>query len=123
MFDNRKAFSSFSVDDLEAAKRFYSETLDLTVTESKEGLELHLTGGGEVFIYPKENHEAASFTVLNFAVSNIEKSVNDLRKQEVRFEQYEGELKTDEKGIHHNGGPKIAWFRDPARNILSVMEG
>ena len=122
MFENTKAFSSFSVDDLEAAKRFYGQTLDLNVSESEEGLELHLSGGGAVFLYPKPNHEAASFTVLNFPVSNIEKSVDDLTKRGVRFEQYEGELKTDQKGIHHNGGPKIAWFKDPAGNILSVLE-
>ena len=122
MFENTKAFSSFSVDDLEAAKRFYGQTLDLNVSESEEGLELRLAGGGAVFIYPKPNHEAASFTVLNFPVSNIEKSVDDLRKRGVRFEQYEGELKTDNKGIHHNAGPKIAWFKDPAGNILSVLE-
>jgi predicted enzyme related to lactoylglutathione lyase len=122
MFENTKAFSSFSVDDLEAAKRFYGKTLDLNIAESEQGLELHLTGGGAVFLYPKPNHQPASFTVLNFQVSDIEKSVDDLSKRGVRFEQYEGTLKTDKKGIHHNAGPKIAWFKDPAGNILSVLE-
>src|SRR5262245_43086454 len=122
MFENTKPFSSFSVDNLGAAKHFYGETLDLKVSESEEGLELHLAGGGEVFIYPKPNHAAASFTVLNFPVSNIERSVDDLRKRGVRFEQYEGELKTDKTGIHRDAGPKIAWFKDPAGNILSVVE-
>ena len=87
-----------------------------------EGLELHLDGGGEVFIYPKPNHEAATFTVLNFAVPDIAQSVDELRKRGVRFEQYGGEIQTDENGIHRNGGPKIAWFKDPAGNILSVLE-
>ena len=122
MFENTKSFSSFSVDNLEAAKRFYGKTLEMNLSESAEGLELHLDGGGEVFIYPKPNHEAATFTVLNFAVSNIERSVEELRKRGVRFEQYGGEIQTDEKGIHRNGGPKIAWFKDPAGNILSVLE-
>lgn len=122
MFEKTKSFSSFSVDDLEAAKRFYGKTLDIKVSEATEGLELHLDGGGEVFIYPKPNHEAASFTVLNFAVSNIEQSVDELRKRGVTFEHYDGEIQTDEKGIHRNGGPKIAWFKDPAGNILSVLE-
>jgi predicted enzyme related to lactoylglutathione lyase len=117
-----KAFSSFSVNDLDKAKQFYGQTLGLNISEAEEGLGIQLDGGGEVFLYTKPNHEAASFTVLNFAVTNIEQSVDDLRKQGVKFEQYGGELQTDEKGIHHNGGPKIAWFKDPAGNILSVLE-
>jgi predicted enzyme related to lactoylglutathione lyase len=122
MFKEAKAFSSFSVDDLIAAKRFYSQTLDLKLTESEEGLELKLAGGGSVFVYPKPNHKPATFTVLNFAVSNIEQSVDELKNRGVNFERYEGQLKTDEKGIHHNAGPRIAWFKDPAGNILSVLE-
>jgi predicted enzyme related to lactoylglutathione lyase len=122
MFENAKSFSSFSVDDLGAAKRFYGKTLEMNLSESAEGLELHLDGGGEVFIYPKPNHEAATFTVLNFAVSDIEQSVDELQKRGIRFEQYGGEIETDKKGIHRDGGPKIAWFKDPAGNILSVLE-
>ena len=122
MFENTKAFSSFSVNDLEAAKRFYGQTLDLNLSQSDEGLELHLDGGGQVFIYPKPNHQPATFTVLNFAVSNIDQSVDELRERGLNFEQYGGEIQTDEKGIHRNAGPKIAWFKDPAGNILSIVE-
>ena len=122
MFSVSKAFSSYSVNDLDKAKRFYGQTLGLNVSETEEGLDIELDGGGEVFLYPKPNHEPATFTVLNFAVSNIDKSVDELRKQGIRFEQYGGEIQTDEKGIHRDGGPKIAWFKDPAGNILSVLE-
>jgi hypothetical protein len=86
-------------------------------------LNLHLSGGGDVIIYPKPNHEPATFTVLNFPVDNIEEAVERLSSSGVRFEQYEGEIKTDEKGIHRDErGPAIAWFKDPAGNILSVLE-
>jgi catechol 2,3-dioxygenase-like lactoylglutathione lyase family enzyme len=126
MFKNTKAFSSFSVDDLEKAKEFYGQTLGLEVSETKEGLGLRLAGGIEVFLYPKPNHEAATFTVLNFQVDDIEQAVDQLRGQGVQFESYEGELKTDEKGIFRGAargeGPNIAWFTDPAGNILSVIE-
>ena len=123
MFKNTKAFSSFSSDDVKKAKEFYEETLGLTVKETEEGLDLSLAGGGSVFIYPKPSHEPATFTVLNFMVDNIEQSVEALGKLGVRFEQYEGEIKTDEKGIYHGPpGPNIAWFKDPAGNILSLVE-
>lgn len=122
MFSVSKAFSSYSVNDLDKAKRFYGQTLGLNVSETEEGLDIELDGGGEVFLYPKPNHEPATFTVLNFAVSDIDESVDELRKQGIRFEQYGGEIQTDEKGIHRDGGPKIAWFKDPAGNILSVLE-
>ena len=121
MLDTNKAFSSFSVDDLQKAKNFYAQTLGLKVKESQMGLELH-PGDTDVFIYPKPNHKPATFTVLNFLVNDIEATVDELRGKGVRFEQYDGEIKTDEKGIHHNGGPTIAWFKDPAGNILSVLE-
>jgi catechol 2,3-dioxygenase-like lactoylglutathione lyase family enzyme len=121
MLETNKAFSSFSVDDLQKAKEFYAQTLGLKVKESKEGLELH-PGENDVFIYPKPNHEPATFTVLNFLVSDIDAAVDDLKKKGVQFEQYDGEIKTDAKGIHRNGGPTIAWFKDPAGNILSVLE-
>jgi predicted enzyme related to lactoylglutathione lyase len=123
MFKNTKAFSSLSSDDLKQAKEFYGQTLGLNIKEAEEGLELSLAGGGSVFIYPKPNHEPATFTVLNFLVDNIDQSVEALGKLGVRFEQYEGEIKTDEKGIHHGPpGPSLAWFKDPAGNILSVIE-
>ena len=122
MLEINKAFSSFSVNDLQKAKEFYGRTLGLEVSESAEGLELHPGGNLDVFIYPKPNHTPASFTVLNFLVDDIESAVDELKKTGVRFEKYEGEIKTDEKDIHRNGGPSIAWFKDPAGNILSVLE-
>ena len=123
MFKNTKAFSSFSVDDIKKAKEFYGQTLGLEVSETKEGLGLQIAGGGQVFIYPKPNHTPATFTILNFPVDDIEQAVDQLTKLGVRFEHYEGDIKTDAKGIHRNAGPKIAWFKDPAGNILSVLEG
>ena len=122
MLEINKAFSSFSVNDLQKAKEFYGRTLGLEVSESAEGLELHPGGNLDVFIYPKPNHTPASFTVLNFLVDDIEKAVDELNKTGVRFEKYDGEIKTDEKGIHRDGGPSIAWFKDPAGNILSVLQ-
>ena len=121
MLETNKAFSSFSVNDLEKAKQFYGQTLGLKVKESPEGLELH-PGQQSVFIYPKPNHEPATFTVLNFQVNNIDAVVDDLKQKGVNFEHYEGEIKTDAKGIHRDNGPTIAWFKDPAGNILSVVE-
>lgn len=123
MFKNAKAFSSFSVNDLEKAAEFYGRTLGLDVSATEEGLELKPAGGGSVFLYPKPNHEPATFTVLNFSVDDIERAVAELTKLGVRLEHYEGEIKTDEKGIHRGPpGPSIAWFKDPAGNILSVVE-
>ena len=121
MLETNKAFSSFSVNDLEKAKQFYGQTLGLKVKESPEGLELH-PGQQSIFIYPKPNHEPATFTVLNFQVNNIDATVDDLKQKGVNFEHYEGEIKTDAKGIHRDNGPTIAWFKDPAGNILSVVE-
>ncbi len=121
MFTAKEAFASFSVNDLQSAKEFYTQKLGLTVSQSPEGLDLNVSGE-RVFIYPKPNHAPASFTVLNFIVDDIEKAVDELRQTGVRFEKYEGELKTDKKGIHRNGGPRIAWFKDPAGNILSVLQ-
>lgn len=123
VFKNTKAFSSFSVDDLEKAKEFYGKTLGIDISESKEGLSLYPKSSNEIFIYPKADHSAATFTVLNFPVDDVEQTVDDLTKQGVRFEIYnKGELKTDEKGIFRGEGPKIAWFKDPAGNFLSVLE-
>ena len=123
MFKDTKAFSGFSVDDLKEAKRFYGETLGLEVSENPVGLELHIPGSNGVFIYPKPNHAPATFTILNFPVDDVEQAVDRLAKRGVRFEHYnQGELKTDEKGIAHGPGPTIAWFKDPAGNILSVLD-
>lgn len=122
MLKESKAFSGFSVDDIARAKEFYGRTLGLDVSESNGLLHLHLAGGVNVLIYPKPNHTPATFTILNFPVDNIESAVDDLTKRGVRFERYEGDIKTDEKGIHRGDGPNIAWFKDPAGNILSVLE-
>ena len=123
MFGNTKAFSGFAVDDLEKAKQFYSETLGLEVTEENDLLTLHIAGDRPVLVYPKPNHTPASFTILNFPVDNIEAAVDQLAARGVDFERYEGTpIATDEKGIFRGGGPLIAWFTDPAGNVLSVIE-
>ena len=123
MFKVTKAFSTFSVNDLQRAKEFYGKTLGLEVAETSEGLELRIPGGNNIFVYPKANHTPATFTVLNFPVNNVDETVEDLTKRGVRFEHYEGELKTDQKGIFRDeNGPTIAWFKDPAGNILSVLQ-
>ena len=121
MFKANEAFASFSVNDIQRASEFYAQKLGLDVSESAEGLDVRL-GGERVFLYPKPNHTPASFTVLNFIVDDIEKAVDELNNLGVRFEKYEGDIKTDEKGIHRNEGPSIAWFKDPAGNILSVLQ-
>ena len=123
MFENSKAFSGFSSNEIEASKRFYGETLGLNVSEEMVGLGLHLAGGGEVFIYPKDDHVPATFTVLNFPVDNVEAAVDSLTAAGVGFERYDG-FEQDDKGIARGDeGPAIAWFKDPAGNILSVLEG
>lgn len=122
IFKNTKAFSSFSVNDLEEAKKFYGQTLGLEVSESEEGLNLQIKGGNDVFIYPKPDHVPATFTVLNFVVDDVDRTVDELTKLGIRFQIYnKGDLKTDDKGIFQ-GKPKIAWFKDPAGNFLSVLE-
>ena len=121
-FKNTKAFSSFSVKDLDEAKRFYGQTLGLEVSESDEGLILQTKGGIDVFIYPKPDHTPATFTVLNFVVDNVDRAVDELTKMGIRFQIYDkGELKTDDRGVFQ-GKPKIAWFKDPAGNFLSILE-
>lgn len=123
MFKVTKAFSGFSVNDIPKAKQFYSQTLGLNVTEENGMLSLHIAGGNPVLIYPKPNHEPATFTILNFPVDNVDKAVDELTKRGVRFEIYDmPDLKTDEKGIARGNGPDIAWFKDPAGNILSVLK-
>jgi predicted enzyme related to lactoylglutathione lyase len=121
MFKDTKAFSSFSVDDVPAAKRFYADTLGVDVSDEMGGLGLHLGGGHEIFVYPKENHEPASHTVLNFAVDDVDDAVDRLTGAGVTIERYEG-MELDEKGIMRGQGPTIAWFKDPAGNTLSVIE-
>ncbi|MGH9628766.1 MAG: VOC family protein [Bryobacteraceae bacterium] len=123
MFKDSKAFSGFSVNDLEKAKEFYGRTLGLQVSESHGLLSLHLAGGTTVLIYPKANHAPATFTILNFPVESVDKAVDEITKRGIRMEIYnEPDLKTDERGIFRGGGPTIAWFKDPAGNILSVLE-
>lgn len=121
MFNN--VFSSFSVDDLSAAREFYGHTLGLNVTEGTMGtIELNIDDGSRILIYPKPDHTPATFTILNFPVIHVEETVDELTGRGVRFEHYEGELETDEKGIFRGDGPLIAWFKDPAGNILSIVE-
>jgi predicted enzyme related to lactoylglutathione lyase len=127
MLKNSKAFSSFAVRDLDAARKFYSQTLGVDVSDvpGMTGLmQLNLAGGVKIFVYPKPDHTPATFTVLNFPVDNVERAVDALVERGVRFEIYkEGPVKTDAKGIASGGeGPRIAWFKDPSGNILSVLE-
>lgn len=117
----KNTFASFSVNDLDKANDFYGKVLGLAVTRTQEGLSVKAPDN-DVFIYPKPNHQPATFTVLNFKVEDIEAAVDSLTKQGVRFEQYDGDIKTDGKGIMRGNGPTIAWFADPAGNILSVVE-
>src|SRR5436189_6336709 len=118
-----KAVSGLSAGDIQTAKKFYAETLGLDVTETHGLLTLRLAGGNNVLIYPKPNHVPATFTVLNFPVKDVELAVDELTKRAVRFEMYDlPNLKTDKKGIMRGNGPTIAWFKDPAGNILSVIE-
>ncbi|HTI59338.1 VOC family protein [Mucilaginibacter sp.] len=127
MLKDSKAFSSFSVDDIEKAKDFYQNTLGLEVKTINVGidmLQIHTTGNNPIMVYPKDDHKPATFTVLNFPVDDLEKAVDELIARGVTFEQYDwGDMKTDEKGIMRgNGyGPDIAWLSDPAGNIIGVM--
>jgi catechol 2,3-dioxygenase-like lactoylglutathione lyase family enzyme len=124
LLENTKAFSGFSVDDVPRAKQFYGDTLGLKVTEENGMLTLHIAGDRPTLVYPKgDAHEPASFTILNFPVADIEATVDGLAERGVSFERYSGsEMETDEKGIFRGGGPLIAWFKDPAGNVLSVIE-
>jgi catechol 2,3-dioxygenase-like lactoylglutathione lyase family enzyme len=121
MFENTRAFSGFSVDDVPEARKFYSETLGLRVSEEYGMLTLHIAGERDILVYPKPDHTPATFTILNFPVADIEEAVDELAERGVRFERY-GDSETDEKGIYRGGGPLIAWFRDPAGNILCVIQ-
>lgn len=123
MLENSKAFSGFAAPDIAKEKEFYSQTLGLKTSEDHGHLILHLAGGNNVLIYPKPDFTPATYTVLNFPVENVDQAVDKLTKRGVQFEHYNrGELKTDEKGIMRGNGPTIAWFKDPAGNILSVLE-
>jgi predicted enzyme related to lactoylglutathione lyase len=123
MLRDSKAFSGFSANNIPQAKEFYGSTLGLKISESNGLLTLHLAGGNNVLIYPKPNHTPATFTVLNFPVDDIDQAVDELSKRGVPFEIYDlPDIKTDEKGIMRGNGPTIAWFKDPAGNILSVIE-
>jgi catechol 2,3-dioxygenase-like lactoylglutathione lyase family enzyme len=124
MFKATKAFSGFSVNDIARAKEFYGRTLGFEVNEERGMLHLHIGSGARVLIYPKPNHVPATFTILNVPVTNIDDAVDQLGKAGVRFERYDDpQIKTDERGIHRGGQePRIAWFKDPAGNILSVIE-
>lgn len=119
MFKNTKAFSGFSVDDIVEARRFYSETLGLRVTEEHGMLTLNIAGSRDTLVYPKEDHSPASYTILNVPVDDIEVAVDELTARGVTFESGE---RVDEKGILRDTGPPIAWFKDRARNILSILQ-
>jgi catechol 2,3-dioxygenase-like lactoylglutathione lyase family enzyme len=123
MLRDSKAFSGFSANDIGKAKEFYGRTLGLKVSESNGLLTLHLAGGNNVLIYPKPKHVPATFTVLNFPVNDVDQAVDELTRRGVRFESYDlPDIKTDKKGIMRGKGPTIAWFKDPAGNILSVLQ-
>jgi catechol 2,3-dioxygenase-like lactoylglutathione lyase family enzyme len=119
MLADSKAFSGFSVNDIPAAQRFYGETLGLRVSETNGMLRLHLAGGRDTLVYPKAGHVPAEFTILNFPVADIEATVDALAEGGVEFEHYDF---VDDRGINRRGGPLIAWFKDPAGNVLSVIQ-
>lgn len=124
MFKDAKAFSGFSTNDLEATKKFYSEVLGVGVTAAADHLTLNIAGSNGIFVYPKENHQPATYTILNFPVDDVDKAVAALKAKGVTFEKYPD--LTDEEGVAHGinsgMGPDIAWFKDPAGNILSVIK-
>lgn len=122
MLEHSEAFSGFSVDDIGAAKAFYSQTLGIPVSEENGMLQLHLAGGRNTLVYPKAGHVPATFTILNFPVDDVEQTVRALTDRGVVFERYP-DITADDLGIVRGGGPAIAWFTDPAGNILSVLQG
>jgi catechol 2,3-dioxygenase-like lactoylglutathione lyase family enzyme len=121
MFANTKAFSGFAVDDVDKAREFYGETLGLKTSEQHGLMTLHLAGDRPTLVYPKPDHAPAAYTILNFPVADIEQAVDGLTARGVRLERHDG-LAQDEKGISRGGRPYIAWFKDPAGNILSVLQ-
>ncbi len=124
MLSDSPAFSGFAVPDIAAAREFYGGVLGIEVSEENDLMTLHLPGGRDVLVYPKPDHEPATYTILNFPVNDVDRVVDGLTAAGVRFEVYDTEwLRTDERGVARGqGGPTIAWFRDPAGNILSVLE-
>lgn len=126
MLKDSHAFSGFSVDDISAAKKFYGEILGVEVEDDAMGLTLKIAGGATIFVYPKPNHQPASFTILNFPVADIDQTAADLAANGVTLEQYSGLPGVDEQGIQRGResghGPDIAWFKDPAGNILSILQ-
>ncbi len=125
MFQPKTAFSGFSVNDLAKAKEFYTQVLGLHVVEEGGGLRLHLPGGGIAFAYPKDNHQPAMFTMLDFVVDDIDAAVDELKSRNVKFERYEAMVQDEKgimRGISQKMGPDIAWFKDPAGNILAVLQ-
>jgi predicted enzyme related to lactoylglutathione lyase len=124
MFRDADTFNSFSTNDLDESQKFYGETLELEVTKDEPMgfLTLRLANGGTTVIYPKDDHVPATFTILNFVVKDIDEAVDWLNGRGVQFEQYGGEMATDEKGVMRGDGPTIAWFKDPAGNVLSIVE-
>jgi catechol 2,3-dioxygenase-like lactoylglutathione lyase family enzyme len=121
MFTDTKAFSGFAVDDVQKAREFYGDTLGLKTSEEHGLLTLHLAGDRPTLVYPKPDHTPADYTILNFPVDDIDRAVDDLAARGVRFERYDG-MDQDEQGIMRAGGPYIAWFKDPAGNVLSVLQ-
>jgi catechol 2,3-dioxygenase-like lactoylglutathione lyase family enzyme len=126
VFKLDESFSTFAIDDVGAASKFYKDKLGIEVTDQKEGGIALKLGSQSVYLYPKEDHKPATFTVLNFAVTDIDAAVDELKSRGIEFESYGGDIATDDKGIFRGGdknqGPNLAWFKDPAGNILSVIE-
>jgi catechol 2,3-dioxygenase-like lactoylglutathione lyase family enzyme len=121
MFKNTKAFSGFAVDDVDMAREFYAETLGIEMSEENGLLTLHIAGDRPTLVYPRPNHTPAEYTILNFPVDDIDQAVDDLTARGVQFERYE-DFDQDERGIMRGEGPPIAWFKDPAGNVLSVIK-
>ena len=121
MFANTRAFSGFAVDDVERARQFYGETLGIRTSEEHGLMTLHLAGGRDTIVYPKPDHTPATYTILNFPVEDIDRAVDELTARGVGTERYAG-FEQDDKGVFRGGGPYIAWFKDPAGNVLSVLQ-
>ena len=117
-----KAFGGFSVNDIDTARTFYRDTLGINTSKTMGVLVLEINDRNKMIVYPKPDHQPATFTVLNFPVTDIHTAVDELTSKGIRFEQYEGDIKTNEKGIHEGVGPMIAWFKDPSGNILSILQ-